>query len=52
VEPREPMQLTLDGELVPKQEATAKKSKLSRMVPAPTIVSEDFTLILILIIIF
>ncbi|KAF9137703.1 hypothetical protein BGX30_009982 [Mortierella sp. GBA39] len=24
-EPREPMQLTLDGELVPKQEATAKK---------------------------
>ncbi|KAF9276181.1 hypothetical protein BGZ88_001892 [Linnemannia elongata] len=25
VEPREPMQLTLDGELVPKQEATAKK---------------------------
>ncbi|KAF9147916.1 hypothetical protein BG015_010369 [Linnemannia schmuckeri] len=25
VEPREPLQLTLDGELVPKQEATAKK---------------------------
>lgn len=24
------MQLTLDGELVPKQEATAKKSKFSR----------------------
>ncbi|KAG0290430.1 hypothetical protein BGZ96_006090 [Linnemannia gamsii] len=50
VEPREPMQLTLDGELVPKQEATAKKiaSYLKREpevspVPAPVprrIVSE------------